>query len=72
MNQALDWVSKAIEKGGEKFWILRLKAQILAELGRFRDAIDTANRSSELAKAENNTDYPRMNEKSIAEWKKKI
>ena len=36
MNQALDWVSKAIEKGGEKFWILRLKAQILAELGRFR------------------------------------
>lgn len=72
MNQALDWVSKAIEKGGEKFWILRLKAQILAELGRFRDAIDTANRSSELAKAENNADYPRMNDKSIAEWKKKI
>jgi len=71
MAQALVWVDKALEKGGEKFWILRLKANILAELGRYKDAITVAQKSTELAKKEGNEDYPRMNEKSIAEWSKK-
>ncbi len=72
MNQALAWVDKAMEKGGEKFWMLRQKALILAELGRYKDAIAVAEKSTELAKADGNADYQRMNEKSIAEWKKKI
>lgn len=71
MAQALVWVDKALEKGGEKFWILRLKANILAELGKYKDAIMVAEKSTELAKKEGNEDYPRMNEKSIAEWSKK-
>lgn len=71
MNQALEWVNKSLEKGGEKFWIVRQKALILAELGRYKDAIAAAERSTELAKADGNADYPRMNDKSIAEWKKK-
>lgn len=71
MNQALAWVDKALEKGGEKFWIVRQKALILAELNRYKDAIAAAERSTELAKADGNADYPRMNDKSIAEWKKK-
>ncbi len=72
MKTALDWVTKSIEKGGEKFFILRLKSQIQAELGQYKDAIATAERSAELAKAENNADYQRMNANSIAEWKKKM
>lgn len=68
MDQALGWIIQAIEKGGEKFWMVRLKAQILAEQGRYPEAIEAANRSTELAKAEGNTDYPRMNEKSVGEW----
>lgn len=71
MNQALAWVEKAMEKGGEKFWMMRQKALILAELGRYKDAIAAAEKSTELAKADGNADYQRMNEKSIAEWKKK-
>jgi hypothetical protein len=71
MNQALEWVTKSLEKGGDKFWILQMKAKILAELGRYKDAIETAEKSSELARTESNTDYPRANEKLIAEWKKK-
>lgn len=71
MAQALVWVDKALEKGGDKFWILRLKANILAELGRYKDAIMVAEKSTELAKKEGNEDYPRMNDKSIAEWSKK-
>lgn len=71
MNQALLWVDKSLEKGGEKFWMLRQKALILAELNRFKDAVAVAEKSTELAKADGNADYPRMNDKSIIEWKKK-
>jgi hypothetical protein len=72
LNVALAWMQMALDKGGEKFYMVRTKALILAELGRYKDAISTAERSTELAKAESNTDYPRMNDKSIAEWKKKM
>lgn len=71
MAQALQWVDRALEKGGDKFFILRLKANILGELGRYKDAIAVAEKSTELAKKEGNADYPRMNDKSIAEWSKK-
>lgn len=71
MAQALVWVDKAIELGGEKYWILRQKANILAELGRYKDAIMVAEKSSELARKDSNEDYPRMNDKSIADWSKK-
>ncbi len=69
-KQALEWVNKALSMNGEKFWILRLKANILAESKQYKDAIMTAERSTELAKAEGNSDYVRMNDKSISEWKK--
>ena len=71
MKTALEWVNKSLEKGGDKFWILRVKALILAESGKYGDAIKVAEASTELAKKEGNEDYPRMNEKSIAEWSKK-
>lgn len=71
MAQALAWVDKSLEIGGDKFWILRLKANILGELGKYKDAIMVAEKSTELAKKEGNEDYPRMNEKSIMEWSKK-
>lgn len=70
-KQALEWVNKSLEMGGDKFWILRMKAQIQAELGMYKDAIATAEKSMELAKADGNMDYVRMNEKSISEWKTK-
>lgn len=72
MKKALEWVNASLEKGGDKFWILRLKANILAELKMYKDAIATAQKSTELAKADGNTDYPRMNEESIADWKTKM
>lgn len=72
MKQALEWVNQSLAKGGDKFWILRLKANIQAELGMYKDAIATAEQSTKLATAEGNADYPRMNEKSIADWRKKM
>lgn len=70
-KQALEWVNKALSMNGEKFWMLRLKANIQAENGQYKDAIMTAERSTELAKADGNSDYVRMNDKSIGEWKMK-
>jgi hypothetical protein len=72
LNLALDWVNKALEKGGDKFWVIRSKALILGGLGRYQEAIAVAEASSELAKKEGNKDYPAMNAKSIAEWKEKM
>ncbi len=70
LNKALEWVNKSIDMGNEKFWVLRAKSLIQAGLGDKKGAITTANRSLELAKEANNADYIKMNEESIAEWKK--
>jgi hypothetical protein len=71
MKQALEWINTALSKGGDRFWIMRTKALIQAELGMYKDAIATAEASTELAKKEGNKDYPAMNDASIKEWKKK-
>jgi len=70
MNQALEWMNMAIEKGGERYWIMRDKAQIQANLGDYKSAIASAKRSSELAKEAGNDDYARGNDELIAEWGK--
>lgn len=70
LNQALAWINKSIEMDNEKFWVLRTKSLIQADLGDKKGAIATATRSLELARQEKNDDYIKMNEESIAEWKK--
>jgi len=71
MKQALDWINTSIAKGNEKYWVLRTKSLIQAELGDKPGAIETANKSLELAKKDEDAAYIKMNEASIAEWKKK-
>ena len=72
LTTALEWINKSIEKGGEKFWIVRQKALIQAGLKDYKGAIATAERSMQLAKEADNGDYIRLNEKSIMEWKAKL
>lgn len=69
MEQALDWINEAIMKGGERFWILRTKSLIQAELGKYDEAITTAERSKELAMEANNDEYVKMNTENIEKWK---
>lgn len=71
MEQAHKWVKKAIDLDGDKFWVVRLKALIEAEMGDYKAARKSAQQSLELAKEAGNMDYVRLNEKSIAEWKGK-
>jgi tetratricopeptide (TPR) repeat protein len=70
MKQALEWMNKSLQMNGEKFWMLRQKALIQAKMGDLKGAIETATKSRDMAEKEKNMDYVRMNEKSIAEWKK--
>ena len=67
-KQALEWINKSIEMDGEKFWVLRQKSLIQADLGMKQEAIATAKRSKELAMEAGNDEYVKMNSESIEEW----
>lgn len=66
-EMALNWVNKAIEGSNQKqYWVVHLKAKLLAKLGRNSEAKSAAQESMELAKSQDNPDYVRLNEKLIA------
>lgn len=69
LKQAHEWMKKANENDA-KFWNLHTQAKIEAQMKNYKAAVKTAQKSLEMAKAANNDDYIRMNEKAIAEWKK--
>lgn len=74
MNKAFEWIHKSNEMDGSspKFWKLRQESLVLAALGKYKDAISIAEKSKALAVEAKNKDYERMNNESIAEWKKKM
>jgi hypothetical protein len=55
----------------DAFWYFRLKAQIQAELGDFKNAIASAKMSKDGAEKAGNKAYVDMNNASMEEWKKK-
>jgi hypothetical protein len=69
LKQAHEWMKKANEKDA-KFWNLHTQAKIEAKMKNYKAAVKTAEKSMTMAKAANNNDYVKMNEKAIAEWKK--
>lgn len=69
LNQALKWINKATDVDEPRFWQVRRKALILADLGKKEEAIAAAELSLQLAEKAGNDDYVRMNKKSIEEWK---
>jgi hypothetical protein len=71
LNKALEWVQKANAIDKDRFWQLRKESLILADLGRYKEAIAVATKSKELATTANNQDYIKMNVESIAMWLKK-
>ena len=72
MKKALEYVNKALEKGGDKYWILTLKAQIQGALMDYKGAVETANKAIVLAKADEDDAYVNSNTTRIAEWTPKI
>ncbi|HLV45726.1 MAG TPA: DUF2911 domain-containing protein [Flavobacterium sp.] len=71
-KKALDLIEQGIKMSGgdAPYYILRQKALIQADLGLKKEAIKTAEQSTEAAKKAGNDEYVRMNEQSIAEWSK--
>lgn len=69
-NLALTWVNKAIEGSEQKqYWVVHLKAKLLARTGKNAEAKVAAQESMKLAAAGGNPDYVRLNEKLIASLK---
>ncbi|MFM2285023.1 MAG: hypothetical protein RLZZ543_520 [Bacteroidota bacterium] len=72
LNKALEYVNKALEKGGDKYWILSLKAQIQAGLNDFKGAVETAGKAKAMAQSDEDDAYTKMNTDRINEWTPKI
>ena len=66
LNKALGWFNKATEKEPNAFWIWHQKAKCLAQLGKKKEAVAAANKSTELAAAAKNDDYVTLNQKLLA------
>jgi predicted Zn-dependent protease len=67
---ALTWITKAIAANEKShYWMWYLKAQLLARTNNKSEAITTAKKAAELAKAADNLDYVRLNEQLIASLK---
>lgn len=66
LKKALEWADAAAKENPTAYYMFYLKAEIQAKLGDKAGAIRTASQSMELAKAANNNDYVRLNEKLIA------
>jgi hypothetical protein len=64
---ALEWVNKALDASENKqYWVVHLKAKLLARMGMNAEAKAAAEESMALAKAGGNPDYVRLNEQLIA------
>ncbi|MCH7409840.1 DUF2911 domain-containing protein [Belliella sp. DSM 111904] len=64
MNKALEWINKSVDSD-PKYWTAHLKAKIELELGKKKEAIETAKMSMEMAKEAKNPDYVGLNERLI-------
>ncbi len=72
LEQGLEWINKAIGQK-EEFRSYWTKAQVLAKLGRYNDALTAANKTADLGKDDKDyKDYKSNVEKAIAEYKTKI
>ncbi len=69
LGKSLEWVNKAIEASPKAFWMMHLKAKVLAKQGDKANAVATAKKSIELAKEAKNDDYVALNEKLIGSLK---
>jgi len=66
---ALQYLDRAEILGGPNFFIYRIRSLLLAQLKRYPDAIQAAEASKLLAEDEGNSEFVRLNEKSIRDWK---
>jgi tetratricopeptide (TPR) repeat protein len=69
MKKALEWINKSIDLGGDRFWVVTMKARIQQKLGDFTSGIATAEKALKLAQEVKNNDYIKINQELIAAMK---
>ena len=67
MNKALEYVQKANETD-PKFWQVYKEAEILAAMGKYKDALMASQKSMDLAKAADYKPYIKRNEDFIKKY----
>ncbi len=68
-EQALDYLNTALELGGDTYYFHRVKSLVQAELGDYKGAIVSAEKSLEIAAELEKDEFVRMNKKNIKKWK---
>ncbi|MCF8255662.1 MAG: DUF2911 domain-containing protein [Bacteroidia bacterium] len=69
LSQALNWVNQAVAANAKAYWVWLLKAKIENKMKSYEAAMVSSNKSLELAKADGDDAYIRMNEKLQLEIK---
>jgi hypothetical protein len=70
LSKAKEWMDRWYERNGEQFGIMRYQAIIEKKLGNDAEAERIMHRSLQLAKAQPNPHYVRMNTRTLEEWKR--
>jgi hypothetical protein len=65
---ALSYVNKALELGGDTYYFHRVKSMVEAAMANYRAAIGSAKKSLSLAETEGKDEFVRMNQKNIELW----
>ena len=65
---SLRYLDKALELGGDTYYFHRVRSLVLADLGRYKEAITAAKTSLAIAAEQGKDEFVRMNEKNIKAW----
>jgi hypothetical protein len=57
LDKALEWMNKSVEMSPNAFWYVHRQAELLGKMGRKEEAIKTAERSMQMAKANKDGDF---------------
>ncbi|MDV7139403.1 DUF2911 domain-containing protein [Maribacter sp. TH_r10] len=71
-KEALEYLDKAIEIGGDTYYFNRVKSLVEAAMEDYSSAISSAQKSLELANLQGKDEFVRMNEENIAKWKARL
>ncbi|WP_236640931.1 DUF2911 domain-containing protein [Flagellimonas alvinocaridis] len=66
--RALDYLNKALELGGDTYYFHRVKSLVLAKMGDYASAIQSAEKSLKISSELEKDEFVRMNEANIKEW----
>ena len=72
LPQALMYLNKAIELGGDTYYFHRVKSLVQAKLEDYKGAIQSAEKSLQIAQDLGKDEFVRMNRKNSIDWNEKL